>query len=270
MLAKTGKSRLIKSSRLAAVVSLVIHLIGFLFAMFYVIETRHNVESYVEVDIAEFKRSPKLRRRLIPHTSKVQPINPTEVQTPRLQTFVDTVANIPTERADFVLPGNVYDDSFNLTGNDAIANPSASIRIAQPARVMPPARVAPKINFNSSPKLQIVNPMESIADIAELTIKEISTSSPNEQIEPPKFINKIVPEYPEVANRAGVDGSVILEAEIGIDGIAREIKVIQKLGYGCDEAAINALKNSKFSPAKQSKTPIAVRIQIPYRFQFED
>ncbi|MBC8229824.1 energy transducer TonB, partial [bacterium] len=51
---------------------------------------------------------------------------------------------------------------------------------------------------------------------------------------------------------------------------ARDIKVIQKLGYGCDEAAINALKASKFSPAKRDKTPVAVRIQIPYRFEFED
>ena len=65
-------------------------------------------------------------------------------------------------------------------------------------------------------------------------------------------------------------GVVILEAEIGVDGSAQDITVIQKLGYGCDEAAIAALKASRFRSAKQNAKPVAIRIQIPYRFQLED
>ena len=272
MLPKSSKSSLIKPNQLAAIVSVVIHLIGFLFAMFYVIETRRGVENYVEIDIAEVKRPPKLRRRLIPHTSKMQPINPTEVQTPRLKTDVGTIADIFTDKADFVLPqGDVFTNSIDLPGNGAIsADTDITIQINPSAHVIPPTRVTPKITFNSSPKFQIIDTIESTADIAELTMMQIPTASLNETIEPPKFIHKVVPEYPDIANRAGTEGHVILEAEIGIDGIARDIKVIQKLGYGCDEAAISALKASKFSPAKRGKTPVVVRIQIPYRFQFED
>ena len=269
---KTEKSHLIKPNQLAAAVSLAIHLIGFLFAMFYVIETRHDVENYVEIDIAEAKRPPKLRRRLIPHTSKIQPINTTKVQTPRLKTAVSTIADVSTDKADFVLPqGEVFQNSLNLTGNDAIsADMGVPIQMNPHSHVIPPTRIPPKITFNSSPKLQIVNPMESTADVAELTMMDIPTASLDDAIEPPKFIHKVVPQYPDIAKRAEKYGLVILEAEIGIDGIARDIKVIQKLGYGCDEVAISALKASKFSPAKRGKTPIAVRIQIPYRFQFED
>jgi len=267
MLSKTGKPRFINTNRLAAVISLAIHFIGFVFALFFVIEKRYNIiESYVEVEIAETKRPPKLRRRFILHRSKTQQINPTEVQTPRLKTAVDTIADIPTGRSNFVLPRNIFRHSFNL--DDAIiANIGPPIQINPTARVIPPVRTSPKVTFNSSPKFQVVNPMESVADAAELTIKEIPTDSSNE---PPKFIHEVVPEYPEIAQRAGKDGIVILEAKIGIDGIARDIKIIQKLGYGCDEAAINALKASKFSPARKGKIPVAVRIQIPYRFQFED
>jgi TonB family protein len=270
---KTEKSRLIKPNQLAAAVSLFIHLIGFLFAMFYVIETRHNVEDYVEVDIAEVKRPPKLLRRPIPHASKIQPIAPTEVQTSRLRNVVGTIADIPTEKTGFVLPqGEVSPNSLNLPDNNAIAaNMGISVQINPSARVIPPVRVSPKVTLNSSsPKFQIVNPSASAADVADLTMIEILTTSLNEAIEPPKFIHKVVPEYPDIARRAEKDGIVILEAEIGIDGVARDIKVIQKLGYDCDEAAISALKASKFSPAKRGGTPAAVRIQIPYRFQFED
>lgn len=270
MLSKTGKSRLIKPNQFAAAVSIFIHLIGFLFAMFYVIEARRGVEDYVEVDIAEVKRPPKLRRRFIPHTSRIQTINPTKIQTTRLKTVVDTIADIPTDNTDFVLPQHeAFPDS--LTSDDTIsANMEVSILINPSARVILPTRIPPKITFNSSTKPQIVDPTELIAGVAELTVTQLPTASLNESIEPPKFIHKIVPQYPEIAKRIGKDGTVILEAEIGIDGIARDIKVIQKLGYGCDEAAINALKASKFSPAKRDKTPVAVRIQIPYRFEFED
>jgi len=48
------------------------------------------------------------------------------------------------------------------------------------------------------------------------------------------------------------------------------MEVIEELGYGCEEAAIEALKSSRFLPAKQRKKLVAVRIQIPYRFQFDE
>jgi protein TonB len=237
--------------------------------MFYVIETRRNVENYVEVDIAEVKRTPKLRRRPIPRTSKIQPIAPTEVQTPRLRNVVGTSAEIPTEKTDFVLPqGEVFPNSLNLPVSNATSvNMGVSIQIKPSVFRLPTSDFRPPI---SSPKFQIVNPIESTANVTDLTMVEISTASLNEAIEPPKFIHKVIPEYPDIARRAEKDGIVILEAEIGIDGIARDIRVIQKLGYGCDEAAIAALNASKFSPAKKGKTSVAVRIQIPYRFEFED
>jgi protein TonB len=237
--------------------------------MFYVIETRRGVENYVEVDIAEVKRPPKLLRRPIPRTSKIQLIAPTEVQTPRLRNVVGTIANIPTAEADFVLPqGEVFPNSLNLPVSDA-----TSVNMGVSIQIKPSVFRLPTSNFRlptSAPKFQIVNPIESTANVTDLTMIEISTASLNEAIEPPKFIHKVVPEYPDIARRAEKDGIVILEAEIGIDGIARDIKVIQKLGYGCDESAVSALKASKFSPAKKGKTSVAVRIQIPYRFQFED
>jgi len=269
---KTGKSRLITPNRIAAAVSLFIHLVGFLSAMFYVLETNRGVENYVEIDIAEVERPPKLKRRPIPHTSKIQPINPTEIQTLRLKTVVGTIADIPSYKTDFVLPcGEAFQSLLNLPGNDAIsADTGISIQINPSSRVIPPARIPLRITFNSSLKLQMVNSIESVAKVAELTMIQIPTTSLDESIEPPQFIHKVVPRYPDVAKSIGIDGLVILEAEIGIDGIAQDIKAIQKLGYGCDEAAINALKASKFSPAKRGRTPVAVKIQIPYRFRLED
>ena len=64
----------------------------------------------------------------------------------------------------------------------------------------------------------------------------------------------------------------MLEATIGVDGIARNIKVVKVVevsGLGCEAAAITALKASQFVPAKQGKAVVSQRLRIPYRFQFK-
>ncbi len=88
--------------------------------------------------------------------------------------------------------------------------------------------------------------------------------------QPPRFLHQVAPKYPDVARRAQKEGIVLVEATIGVDRLAHDIKVIEGIGFGCDEVAVDALKASRFAPAKQGEKPVAVRIQIPYRFKLED
>ncbi|MBI2060073.1 MAG: energy transducer TonB [Nitrospirae bacterium] len=82
----------------------------------------------------------------------------------------------------------------------------------------------------------------------------------------PSFKTKIEPEYPDQARRAGLDGLVVLE--VGIDSAGRvfEVSVVQSAGHGFDEAAMTAMKNSVFYPARRGNEPVAVRLRIPVRF----
>ena len=87
-----------------------------------------------------------------------------------------------------------------------------------------------------------------------------------------RFFRKVDPIYPESARLSHTEGLVVLEATIGPDGIARNIKVIKVIevgGLGCEEAAITALKASRFVPAKRGKEVVSQRLRIPYRFQFK-
>lgn len=59
------------------------------------------------------------------------------------------------------------------------------------------------------------------------------------------------PEYSDAARKARYQGTVVLQALIGVDGMAHDIKVVQPLGLGLDEKAIEALKLWKFTPAKK-------------------
>lgn len=86
------------------------------------------------------------------------------------------------------------------------------------------------------------------------------------------FLKKVEPIYPESARATHQEGLVVLEATIGIDGKAQNIQVVEvrKIsGLGCEEAAIQALKSSSFSPAMLGKTAVSQRLRIPYRFSLK-
>lgn len=73
--------------------------------------------------------------------------------------------------------------------------------------------------------------------------------------------------YPEIAKRSGVEGKVLVQAIIDENGNVAKAKVIKGIGSGCDEVALDAVKNSKFTPGKQRGKNVRVRITIPIVFK---
>ena len=79
--------------------------------------------------------------------------------------------------------------------------------------------------------------------------------------------SKIV--YPEIAKRAGVEGKVYILAFVNEKGDVTKAEVIKGLGAGLDEAALNAVKQTKFTPGKQRGTPVKVQVSIPIVFKLQ-
>jgi len=75
--------------------------------------------------------------------------------------------------------------------------------------------------------------------------------------------------YPEDAKRNGVEGKVFIQAFIDEMGNVVETKVIKGAGYGLDEAALTAVKETKFFPGKQKGKPVKVQVSIPIVFKLE-
>jgi protein TonB len=73
-------------------------------------------------------------------------------------------------------------------------------------------------------------------------------------------------EYTEIAKRVGLEGKVIIEAVIDETGNVIDASVLVKLGGGLDENALNAVKETKFSPGMQRGKPVKVRMKIPIKF----
>ena len=87
-------------------------------------------------------------------------------------------------------------------------------------------------------------------------------------VTPPVAIYDPDPEYSDAARKAKYQGTVVLYVEIGVDGRAHNIKVIQPLGLGLDEKAIEAVKTWRFQPARKADgTPIAAAADIQVNFR---
>lgn len=85
--------------------------------------------------------------------------------------------------------------------------------------------------------------------------------------EPPVVIGNISPVYPEFAQRAKVQGTVVLEVEVLKDGSIRNIHVKRSVPGGLDEAAIEAVRKVRFQPGKSSGQPVDVLLIIPVEFK---
>jgi protein TonB len=74
--------------------------------------------------------------------------------------------------------------------------------------------------------------------------------------------------YPEIAKEAGIEGQVVVQAFINEDGVVEHCLILKGMpGTGLDEAAIKAIKKTKFKPAKQRDRNVGVWISIPVTFK---
>jgi len=72
--------------------------------------------------------------------------------------------------------------------------------------------------------------------------------------------------YPEHAKLYGLEGYVTVVARVDNEGKVKEVNVIRGLGLGCDEAAIEAVKATKFLPGQVNDKAVEsnVLFKIPF------
>ncbi len=75
--------------------------------------------------------------------------------------------------------------------------------------------------------------------------------------------------YPDQAKTAHIEGKIYLVAYINEKGDVDDVKIIRGLPAGCDDAAIKAIKETKFSPGKQNGAAIKVQLSIPITFKIQ-
>ena len=74
--------------------------------------------------------------------------------------------------------------------------------------------------------------------------------------------------YPPIAQRSGIEGTVIIEYFIDSRGVIRDVRVLREdpPGRGFGEAAVNAFKGIVGKPAEANGVAVAARVRHPVRF----
>ena len=88
--------------------------------------------------------------------------------------------------------------------------------------------------------------------------------------DPPVAMSPIRPRYPEIAQEAGIEGVVVVQAFIDEKGRVKETLILKGVpNTGLDEAAMEAIRKTRFRPAKQRERAVGGWISIPVNFRLK-
>lgn len=74
--------------------------------------------------------------------------------------------------------------------------------------------------------------------------------------------------YPKEARQNNIEGLVVVQFIIHEDGTPGDFEVVKGIGFGCDEAAVEAFKKMpKWKPGKINNKPVKVRTRMGYTYK---
>jgi protein TonB len=83
-----------------------------------------------------------------------------------------------------------------------------------------------------------------------------------------RLIQTIV--YPEMARKAGVEGTVIVQIIIDEEGVPRDPVILRSASDLLDDAAVEAVMRQRFTPGRQRGRAVKVKLAIPVTFRLRN
>lgn len=78
------------------------------------------------------------------------------------------------------------------------------------------------------------------------------------------------PEYPRLSRRNGETGTVIVRAYADEAGVPHQVQVERSSGFArLDEAAMSAVRKTRFKPYTENGKPVAGWVRMPFPFELE-
>jgi len=136
------------------------------------------------------------------------------------------------------------------------ATPSSGSGAASSAMSTPPSAVTPNAAASGA---AATPPAPAVAALPR-------DGSPQRVI--PRAVEQYRPAYPASARKARIQGTTLLAVLIADDGRVTEIVVKESAGHpDLDEAATNAVRRWRFTPARRGNDPVAMWVELPVEFR---
>ena len=152
----------------------------------------------------------------------------------------------------------------------AMANPDAAPLVTPTRIIVEPAWQRDPIATVDS-GADVITGLESGADVLAPPPPpppepQTRTVRPGGQIRPPTKVHDASPVYPAIAQSARVQGVVIIQATIGVDGAVVDATVLRSVPL-LDEAALAAVRQWRYTPTRLNGEPVAVIMTVTVHFQ---
>lgn len=157
--------------------------------------------------------------------------------------------------------------------------PSPHAAPPEPHRVLarltptPPQAPAPLPAAPAPAELPPPNPALATTDLAP-PAQAVSPPAEPPALRAPRYdaayLNNPAPNYPPVSRRLGEAGRVILRVYVSAEGVALEVRLGRSSGYPrLDEAALAAVREWRFTPARQGEHAVAAWVSVPLGFDLD-
>jgi TonB family protein len=97
--------------------------------------------------------------------------------------------------------------------------------------------------------------------------KDTNIKVVSEGMTPPRVLNSIDPSSNEYAQKYGIAGMELLRTVVDATGVPRQMAIQRPIGFGLDEKAVEAIKNSHFRPATVNGQPVPVVVDLVVTFR---
>jgi protein TonB len=172
----------------------------------------------------------------------------------------------------------------------AASPPAPAVELKTPVAVPSPVRREPVRRVDSTPphKAQAVRPQTTVKQPTSTAVGNhppatTEVRSPQEATAEqtpllrsvPRYnadyLHNPAPTYPALARRLHLEGRVVLRVRVGTQGAALETRVDSSSGYDIlDQAALAAVREWRFVPARQGGAAIEAWVQVPVAFRLTD
>jgi TonB family protein len=190
------------------------------------------------------------------------------------QTPAPNIIEIPpdTKRGPIVLPPPPPidpDKARNITDLPAVAK-APTIGIPKP---VPDAQASPEDDITPEDAVNLyarnATPDSVIRRLAQTDNEDLPDPGifvPHDR--EPKAVHIATPVYPDICIRAGAEGTTYVQILLNRKGEVARVLVHRSSGNAAlDEAALEAARLSRFTPAMQGDTPVSVWICLPFAFR---
>jgi len=171
-----------------------------------------------------------------------------------------------------LLPGEVEDNSSPVSTPVVVLidEPKLAADLAEPSVAAPRTDAVTTPAIAPAAVSGPVPPLDSSKQASAVAPKPLASSPAAvpaaEQITEPKRIAEIKPEYPAIARARQIEGDVVLQGLVGIDGTVTNVEVIKSAHAALTEAAVNAFSRFRYEPGRRNGIPVSSRVRVTVHF----